>query len=89
MKKIVLFLLILLNTYTITAQTRKDFTGWGAVFASYKLNAKLSIHFDAQLRSTDEWEKFQNVLLRPGLNYHFNNKNIATVGYAYMTLNEM
>lgn len=84
MKKIVLFLLILLNTYTITAQTRKDFTGWGAVFASYKLNDKLSIHFDAQLRSTDEWEKFQNVLLRPGLNYHFNSKNIATVGYAFI-----
>lgn len=84
MKKICLSLLLLLNLYTITAQTRKDFTGWGAVFASYKLNDKFSIHFDAQLRSTDEWEKFQTVLIRPGLNYHINNKSIVTVGYAYI-----
>ncbi|MFD2601550.1 DUF2490 domain-containing protein [Flavobacterium suzhouense] len=84
MKKIFLSLLLLLNLCALTAQTRKDFTGWGAVFASYKLNDKLSIHFDAQLRSSDEWEKFQSVLLRPGLNYNINSKSIATVGYAYI-----
>lgn len=87
MKKIFLSLLLLLNLYTITAQTRKDFTGWGAVFATYKLNDKLSIHFDGQVRSSDEWEKFQNVLLRPGLNYHINSKSIATLGYAYIASN--
>ena len=87
MKKTLLSLLLFLNLFTITAQTRKDFSGWGAVFASYKLNDKLSIHFDGQLRSADEWEKMQNVLLRPGLNYHINSKSIATVGYAYVGSN--
>ncbi|PZR23551.1 MAG: DUF2490 domain-containing protein [Flavobacterium psychrophilum] len=87
MKKIVLSFFLLLNLYTITAQTRKDFTGWGAVFATYKLNDKLSIHFDGQVRSADEWERFQNVLLRPGLNYHINNTSIATLGYAYIASN--
>jgi hypothetical protein len=84
MRTTFLALFLLVNVLTITAQTRKDFTGWGAVFASYKLNDKFSIHFDGQLRSSDEWEKFQTVLLRPGLNYHINNNNIATVGYAYI-----
>lgn len=87
MKNTFLYLFVLLNALTITAQTRKDFTGWGAVFASYKLSDKFSIHFDGQLRSSDEWEKFQNVLLRPGLNYHINSKSIATVGYAYVASN--
>jgi hypothetical protein len=84
MKKALLSLLLLLNLFTLTAQTRKDFTGWGAVFASYKLNDKFSIHFDGQLRSNDDWQKLQTVLVRPGLNYHFNSKNIATIGYAYI-----
>jgi hypothetical protein len=84
MRTTFLSLFLLLNILTITAQTRKDFTGWGAVFASYKLNDKFSIHFDGQLRSSDEWEKIQNILLRPGLNYHINNRMIATAGYAYV-----
>lgn len=84
MKNTVVVLLLFLNLLTLTAQTRKDFTGWGAVFASYKLNEKFSIHFDAQLRSSDEWQKLQTVLVRPGINYHINSKNIATIGYAFI-----
>ena len=89
MKSTLLSLFFILNLCTLTAQTRNDFSGWGAVFASYKLNDKLSIHFDGQLRSADEWEKFQSVLLRPGLNYHISNKAVATVGYAYINNNRI
>ncbi len=69
------------------AQARRDFSGWGAVFASYTLNDRFSIHFDGQLRSTDNWEQSQNLLLRPGLNYHISSTTIATVGYAYIGSN--
>ena len=82
MKNIFFPLFLLLNVLSLTAQTRNDFTGWGAVFASYKLNDKFSIHFDGQVRSSDEWQKYQTFIVRPGINYHINSKSIATVGYA-------
>jgi hypothetical protein len=50
----------------LQAQTRHTFTGWGAVFSSFKINKKLSIHFDAQIRSSDNWEQIQTILIRPG-----------------------
>jgi len=87
MKNTLVSLFVLFNLCTLTAQTREDFSGWSAVFASYKLNDKFSIHFDAQLRSADNWEKPQNVLLRPGLNYHISGKTVATAGYAYIGSN--
>lgn len=66
------------------AQTQNTFTGWGAVFASYKLNDKFSIHFDGQGRSTDNWQDMQSFIIRPGLNYHISSNKIITAGYAYV-----
>jgi len=66
------------------AQTRHTFNGWGAVFSSFKINNKFSIHFDAQLRSGDKWEQLQTILIRPGLHYKINATQIATIGYAYV-----
>ena len=74
---------LFLNTNT-AAQTQSTSTGWGAVFASYKLNDKLSIHFDGQARTTDEWEDLQSYIIRPGLNYHIKSNMILTAGYAYV-----
>lgn len=75
------FLSLLCNT--VYSQTQETFTGWGALFSSYKLNDKFSIHFDGQLRSSDKWEEAQTLMLRPGLNYHFKPNMVATVGYLF------
>ncbi len=77
-------LLLFFYSAVLFAQTDNTFTGWGAVFASYKLNDKLSVHFDGQLRSTDEIEHLQSFIIRPGLNYHASKNIILTVGYAYV-----
>jgi len=66
------------------AQSLHTFSGWGALFSSVKLNKKLSLHFDAQLRSSDNWEQLQTILIRPGLHYKVNANQIATIGYAYV-----
>ncbi|WP_433831190.1 DUF2490 domain-containing protein [Flavobacterium anhuiense] len=71
-------------SFFVSAQTDNTFTGWGAVFASYKLNEKFSIHFDGQLRSTDELEHVQSFIIRPGLNYHASKNIVLTIGYAYV-----
>ncbi|MBZ4033751.1 DUF2490 domain-containing protein [Flavobacterium sp. 17A] len=77
-------LMLLFYSVILSAQTDDTFTGWGAVFASYKLNDKLSVHFDGQLRSTDEIEHLQSFIIRPGLNYHASKNIVLTIGYAYI-----
>jgi hypothetical protein len=76
----VLFLAIacFFNAYSQTYQL----SGWLASFNTIKTGKKTSVHFDAQLRSSDELEKVQTILLRPGLNYHIASNKIATLGYA-------
>ncbi len=58
--------------------------GWLASFNTFGLPGKFSLHFDAQLRSTDNVKQVQTLLLRPGVNYHINKAWVATVGYAYI-----
>jgi hypothetical protein len=67
-----------------SAQTTQENTGWFAWFNSYKFSEHFGLHFDAQFRSADDWDYVRNILLRPGLVYHFNPKNNITVGYAYI-----
>ena len=59
-------------------------SGWLASFNTFRLDKKLSMHLDMQVRSTDELQQVQTILFRPGLNYHFNKKLSATAGYAYI-----
>jgi hypothetical protein len=82
MKKISIFFLVFL--FTASANAQQQFSGWLASFNTYKLDKKLSLHFDAQLRSTDELQHVQTVLLRPGLNVHFSKKVIGSFGYGFI-----
>ena len=77
-----LFLLVIQINKT---HGQPQFSGWLASFNIFKLNSKLSIHFDAQLRSTDGWQQVQTILLRPGLNVHLNKQWTITAGYAFIS----
>ena len=82
MRKLAMTLLLALGFFTgLKAQ---QFSGWLASFNTFKLNNKFSLHFDGQLRSTNELKDVQTVLLRPGLNYHVNKSWVLTGGYAYI-----
>ena len=74
------FFIVVVNS----SKAQVQFSGWLASFNTFKLNNKLSIHFDGQLRSTDEWQQVQTILLRPGLNVHLNKNWVATGGYAFI-----
>lgn len=63
---------------------QSQFSGWFASFNTIKLHNKFSLHFDGQLRSTDQLKNLQTTLIRPGLNYHFNKNVTGTAGYAYI-----
>ena len=68
----------------VSAQTVHENTGWLASFNSYRLSTSWGLHFDAQVRSGNDWENVRNLLLRPGVTYFFNKKSNATLGYAYV-----
>jgi hypothetical protein len=75
------FLLIMFIKTSSIAYGQVQHTGWLASFNTFKLSSKTSLHFDAQLRSADDLKFIQTLLLRPGINYHFNPSMSATAGY--------
>ncbi|MFT3945772.1 MAG: DUF2490 domain-containing protein [Agriterribacter sp.] len=65
------------------AQTR--FNGWFAAFNTFKLKNNFSFYSDIQVRSNDQWQHMQSLLLRPGLNYNLAKNKILTAGYGYVS----
>ena len=84
MKKPFLYLfLFLIGTSAFRAGAQSQFSGWMAVFNTFKTGKKTSIHLDMQWRSSDQLEHIQTLLFRGGLNFHLNKRLTATGGYAF------
>ena len=79
-----LYLALTIVMMTTTAHAQVQHAGWIASFNTIKINDQFSIHFDAQVRSTDDLTDLQTVLLRPGINYHLNRNLSVTAGYAFI-----
>ncbi|MES2829195.1 MAG: DUF2490 domain-containing protein [Bacteroidota bacterium] len=80
-----LFLLFFLFAAAVngSAQTVHQNSGWLFLMNATKINEKWSLHFDAQLRSANDWDHLRNLLIRPGITYSFNKNNDLTVGYLF------
>lgn len=61
-----------------------QFTGWVASFNSFRLNDRFSVHAEAQVRSTDQLNQLQTLLLRTGINWHPAKRITLTTGYGYV-----
>ena len=62
--------------------------GWSGWFNTHRLNQQWGYLTDLQLRSSDDLEAAQNLILRPGVTYFLDNRNNVTLGYALIaTLN--
>ncbi len=70
---------------TLSAQTTHNFNGWLAAFGRVELKNKFSLHIESQVRSSNDLEHVQGILLRAGLNYNLKSNQIITVGYAYIS----
>jgi hypothetical protein len=87
MRRPVPIFLIILFTFThflTQAQTRQDFSGWAALFGTYKFDSKFGMHFEGQLRSTSGWQELQTYIIRLGINYNVKANMMTTLGYAYI-----
>ncbi|MBO9563733.1 MAG: DUF2490 domain-containing protein [Niastella sp.] len=74
----------LLLPFMNRAMAQTQFVGWFASFNTFKINTRFSIHGEVQLRSTDQLDHLQTLLLRTGLNYHVNSRLMITAGYGYI-----
>ena len=83
------YLIIFLCSFSILSlstqrQSIDNLHGWFMYFGDHKFADKWGVHIEGQLRRNDLVSNGQQLLLRTGLNYHFNPNVFATVGYCYV-----
>jgi hypothetical protein len=61
-----------------------NFNSWWVYNGDHKISSKFGVHLEAQIRRSNFITSSQQLLLRTGLNYHFNANAFATVGYAFV-----
>ena len=84
MKKIVLLFALVLSTASIAQTNPENKLGmWYAYGGSHKISNKVTLKSQAQFRFFDVASDLQQLMLRAGANYKFNNTLSATFGYAY------
>jgi Protein of unknown function (DUF2490) len=59
---------------------------WLMYFGDHALNSRVGVHLEGQFRRADLGLRWQQLLLRPGVNFQINKYTSATVGYAYVNL---
>lgn len=63
--------------------TDQNNIGWFAYNGAFTVSDQFSIHTEYQWRRADYIEKWQQGLLRVGLNYKYNDETLFRVGYAW------
>ena len=80
-----LLIIFIISSVHVSAQTVREYTGWFAWSNSYRFSEHWGLHFDAQVRSADDWDNVRTTIFRPGITYFLDARNSATLGYAYIT----
>ena len=57
---------------------------WIMYFGDHKLSDKWGVHLEGQWRRSDLGVNWQQLLLRPGVNYHAGKNIMLTLGYGYV-----
>jgi hypothetical protein len=57
---------------------------WFMYFGDHAINEKWGVHLEGQLRRANTGLTWQQLLIRPGLNYQLNSHVTLTAGYAYV-----
>lgn len=80
-----MFILSILSGETFAQrQNTNNLNGWFMYFGDHKFSNKWGVHLEAQFRRNEIITKPQQLLLRTGINYHFNSNVFATVGYGFV-----
>ena len=86
--KMFLFLCCVLANFVLKAQNKRindqNTIGWYNYFGTFKLDKKIGLHTEYQIRRTNLINNPQQGLLRLGVNYQINAKMQLRVGYAWI-----
>ena len=75
---------------TVSAQTAQakgwdaNHNGWYMYFGDHQVRGRWGVHLEGQLRRNEIITAWQQLLLRPGLNYQPSKHTLLTLGYAYV-----
>ncbi|MEO7653352.1 MAG: DUF2490 domain-containing protein, partial [Bryobacteraceae bacterium] len=58
--------------------------GWYMYFGDHQVRGKWGAHLEGQWRRHDVVTRWQQLLLRPGVNYQVSKSTLLTLGYAYV-----
>ena len=83
--KIVLFLLITTVLNVFAQKTSGDIGSWSMLFNQTRLHDKWSLHSEIQFRSYDIKPNTEQLLIRAGINFHYNANLVLTAGYGWIT----
>jgi hypothetical protein len=86
LKALACLVFIQLTICTVASAQTNELSTWGAWFHTQRFSKHWGASFDAQFRSAHHADYLKNILLRPSVNYYFDNKS-ATLGYAYIATN--
>jgi hypothetical protein len=85
-KTVFFYLLTILFISKSFAQINTNDVGsWAMLFNQTRLHDKWSIHSEVQFRSYEIRPNTEQLLLRAGINYHYNTNAIFTAGYGWIT----
>lgn len=74
-----------LTTIGVSGQrvTDRNSNLWVSHWGDHRIHARWSFHTEAHWRRADMGSDWQQLLLRPAVNYHLNDAVMATAGYSY------
>ena len=87
MRLFAISLLFLLSLSTLAAQQRvvdHNAHGWYMYFGDHPVSEKWGVHLEGQYRRHDVIRGWQQLLLRPGVNYTVSESVMLTAGYAFV-----
>jgi hypothetical protein len=64
--------------------TKTNNNVWFMYFGSHKLSDKWGLHLEAQWRRSEWVQQAKQLLVRTGVNYHFDKNAFATLGYCFV-----
>lgn len=87
MRKILIIIVLLTFNSALKAQSTRinndrNHICWTAYLGTIKIHKNWSIHTEYQFRRADWFNKWQQSLIRAGINYHFNKNFSVTLGYS-------
>lgn len=80
-------LLLCLSPVELFAQTNR-FGAGTALFHTQRFGSRWGVSLDAQSRFASSSLEFQNILLRPFINYYLKGNKITSLGYVYLNMSD-